>query len=62
MNAKELREKSVDELSKELGDLTTELFNLRMQKAMGQMAKTHLMPNVKKSIARIKTILEEKRV
>ena len=41
MKANELREKSVDDLNKELLELTREKFNLRMQTATGQMNRTH---------------------
>lgn len=60
MNVKELREKSVDELKNELLAVFKELFNLRVQKGIGQSPQTHLFRNAKKLIARIKTILREK--
>ena len=60
MNAKELREKSADELNKELLELAREQFNLRMQKGTGQLARPHQMKEVRRSIARVKTILREK--
>ena len=60
MNMQELREKSTSELQGELKSLLQEQFNLRMQKAVGQVAKPHLFKNVRRSIARIKTILREK--
>ncbi len=60
MKANELREKSVDDLNKELLELTREKFNLRMQTATGQMNRTHQLKNVRRSIARVKTILNEK--
>ena len=61
MKANELREKTVDELKKELLALLREQFNLRMQKGMGQGAKTNLpLRTVRLDIARIKTILNEK--
>ncbi len=60
MKATELRNKSVDELTKELLALLKEQFNLRMQRGTGQSAKSHLFKKVKASIARIKTILKEK--
>ena len=59
MLARELREKSVDELNEELLALLREQFNLRMQKASGEMAKTHLYKKVRADIARVKTILKE---
>jgi len=60
MKASELREKSDDELKKELLTLLREQFNLRMQKGTGQLTKTHQVGNVRRSIARVKTILNEK--
>lgn len=60
MIASELRKKSVVDLNKELEALHRELFNLRMQRGTGQMPKANLFPTVRRNIARIKTILEEK--
>ncbi|RDE18453.1 50S ribosomal protein L29 [Motiliproteus coralliicola] len=60
MNSVELREKSVDELNQELLDLLKEQFNLRMQKSSGQLAQTHLLGKVRRDIARVKTVLNEK--
>ncbi|HEB86264.1 MAG TPA: 50S ribosomal protein L29 [Gammaproteobacteria bacterium] len=60
MNATELREKTAEELNTELLGLTREQFNLRMQKATGQMARPHQMKVARRSIARLKTILNEK--
>lgn len=60
MKASELRDKSVEDLNKELLELTREKFNLRMQKATGQLARSHQLGAVRKNIARVKTILNEK--
>jgi large subunit ribosomal protein L29 len=60
MNAKELREKSVEDLSKELGNLQRQQFTLRMAQATGQLAQNSKIGVVRKDIARIKTILTEK--
>ena len=60
MNASELRDKNVAELNQELLDLLREQFNLRMQQATGQLAKPHLVCVVRKNIARVKTVLNEK--
>lgn len=60
MNAKEMRDKSADELNKELVDLLREQFNLRMQKGTGQLSRPHQMKEVRRNIARVKTILREK--
>ncbi|MFM2485498.1 50S ribosomal protein L29 [Celerinatantimonas yamalensis] len=60
MNASELKDKSVEELNAELLSLLREQFNLRMQASTGQLAQTHLLKNVRRSIARVKTILNQK--
>lgn len=60
MNASELRGKSVEELQGELLELRKEQFNLRMQKATGQSNQTHSLKNVRRSIARVKTVLNQK--
>jgi len=60
MNARELREKSVDELNTELLELRKEQFNLRMQKATDQSNQSHTLKNVRRNIARVKTILNQK--
>ncbi|BFM14278.1 50S ribosomal protein L29 [Maricurvus nonylphenolicus] len=60
MKASELREKSVEELN---GELITQLesqFKLRMQASTGQLAQSHLLKQVRRDIARIKTVLNEK--
>lgn len=60
MNATELKEKSVEELNAELLNLLREQFNLRMQASTGQLEKTDQLRKVRRSIARVKTILTEK--
>ena len=60
MNATELKEKSVEELNAELIELLREQFNLRMQHSTGQLEKTDQLRKVRRSIARVKTILTEK--
>ncbi len=60
MKASELRDKSVDELSKQLLTLREEQFKLRMQKGTGQLGQTHLLKQNQRDIARVKTVLEEK--
>lgn len=60
MKAKDLRNKSVEELGTELMSLLKEQFGLRIQRGAGQLPKPHLFRNVKLAIARIKTILTEK--
>lgn len=60
MKATELRQKSVEDLNKELDALQRQQFNQRMAKATGQLAKSHEVGLVRKDIARIKTVLNEK--
>ena len=60
MEASELRNKSVDELNEELVALRREQFNLRMQRATGELARNSEHNRVRKAIARVKTVLGEK--
>ena len=57
MKAQELREKSVEELNEQLLSLLRDQFNLRMQKATGQLGQSHMLSQVKRDIARVKTVL-----
>ncbi|BCA94015.1 50S ribosomal protein L29 [Legionella antarctica] len=56
----ELRNLSIEELQTELLSLRKEQFNLRMKKASGSLDKTHLITMVRKSVAKVKTMLTEK--
>ena len=58
---KKLREKSVRELNDELLRLRKEQFGLRMQKASGQLGQSHLLKEARRDIARVKTLIQEKR-
>ena len=60
MKASELKNKSVEDLNKDLLELAREQFNLRMQKGTGQLAKPHLLKEVRRNIARVKTVLNQK--
>ena len=60
MNVSEMRQKSAEELQQELLELLREQFNLRMQRATGQLSKPHLVKRVRRDVARVKTILNEK--
>ena len=60
MKATELKEKSVEELNAELINLLREQFNLRIQHTTGQLEKTDQLRKVRRSIARVKTILTQK--
>ena len=60
MNAQELRDKTPDQLRDELVNLKKEAFNLRFQQAGGTMENTARMRQVRRDVARVKTILNEK--
>lgn len=60
MNAEQLRGKAVNELKQELEGLLEEQFKLRMSKGMGQLPKTHELRRVRRDIARLRTVLNEK--
>ena len=59
MKAKEIRDMSAEEMSQKLASLKEELFNLRFQLATGQLENPMRIKDVKKTIARIKTIQRE---
>ncbi len=59
MKASELREKSPEDLNKQLLSLREEQFKLRMQKATGQLGQSHLLRENQRDIARVKTVLRE---
>jgi large subunit ribosomal protein L29 len=61
MNAQDMREKNEIELREELSGLLREQFNLRMQRGIGQLATPHDLRRVRRNIARIKTVLTEKK-
>jgi len=61
MNAAEVRAKTDDELTGELEVLGKEIFNLRFQRANGQLENTARVRQVRRDIARMKTILGERR-
>jgi large subunit ribosomal protein L29 len=60
MKAKEVRDLGDKELKQQLGDLKEELFNLRFQLATGQLDNVKRIAEVRKSIARVKTIIKER--
>ena len=60
MNAKELRDKTPDQLRDQLVQLKKEAFNLRFQQATGQLESTARMRQVRRDVARVNTILNEK--
>jgi large subunit ribosomal protein L29 len=59
-DAADLRTKSDDELGEQLGDLRKEAFNLRFQTASGQLENTSRVREVRRDIARVKTIIGER--
>ena len=61
MKASDLKQKSVDELNGELTTLRKEQFNLRFQRASGQLENTSRVRQVRRDIARIVTVLSERR-
>jgi large subunit ribosomal protein L29 len=60
MRAKELRELGMDELRQKEHDLKEELFNLRFQRATGQLENLMRVTHVKRDIAKVKTVLRER--
>ncbi len=60
MKATELRSKSQVELDQELQELLKEQFTLRMQEGSGQLARPDQVKKVRKNIARVKTVMNEK--
>ena len=60
MNAKELQDKTPDELKDQLSALKKEAFNLRFQQATSQLENTARMRNVRRDVARVKTVLNQK--
>jgi large subunit ribosomal protein L29 len=61
MKPEELRNKTVEELNSAVADLNQELFNLKFQLHTGHLENTSRIPQVRKEIARIKTVLQQKR-
>lgn len=62
MKVSEIRKLDDNGLNKQLSDLQAELFNLRFQKATGQLENPNAIGNVKKDIARFKTIITERKL
>jgi large subunit ribosomal protein L29 len=61
MKAAELRDLGADELGARARDLTDQLFRMRIQKSMGQLEAPDKMRTVRRDLARIKTVLRQKR-
>ncbi len=62
MKTKDIRELSVAEIEKKIRDARTELVNLRLRKQTGQVEKPHLLLEIRRELARMQTILKEKKV
>jgi len=60
MKVSEMKEKNVDELNEELLTLKREQFTLRMQKGSGQLEQNHRLKEVRRDVARVKTIITQK--
>ncbi len=61
MDIKDLRKKSADELNEHLVELRKEQFGLRMQRGTGQLTQVHQLRRVRREIARVKTLLGDKK-
>jgi large subunit ribosomal protein L29 len=61
MKIKELRDLTVDELRSKEREMAEQLFNLRLQKAIGQLEKPSRMREIRKDLARVLTVVNEKR-
>jgi large subunit ribosomal protein L29 len=62
VKARELKEMSEAELRQKDKEITEELFNLKFQHATGQLENTARLPQVRKDLARVKTLLREKEI
>jgi large subunit ribosomal protein L29 len=61
MKAAELRDLAADELGARERELTDQLFRMRIQKSMGQLESPEKIRNVRRDLARVKTVLRQKR-
>ena len=59
MNVKELREKNPVELNEKLTELLKSQFDMRMAKGNGQLTKNHVLKEVRRDIARVKTLIKQ---
>jgi len=59
--ARDLREETLEELGKRVGEMEDQLMRLRFQRATGQMDDQHKIRNVRKDLARVLTVINEKR-
>ena len=61
MISSDLIESSGKELQEKIDQLSKELFELRMQKSIGQLGQSHMLKQVKKEIARVKTLINKRK-
>ncbi len=61
MNTKDIRELSVAEIEKKIRDSRAELVQLRLRKQTGQVEKPHLLRELRRELARLQTILKDKK-
>ena len=60
MKAMDIRKMTTEEINKKVVELKAELFELRMKQATGNLEKSHKINELRKTIARLKTVLNEK--
>ena len=60
MKTSEIRKMSVEEINQKITELKTELFELRMKQSTGNLDKPHKINELRKTVARLKTVLNEK--
>lgn len=60
MKTSDIRKMTTEEINAKIKELKTELFDLRMKQATGNLEKTHHIDEKRKSVARLKTVLNEK--
>jgi large subunit ribosomal protein L29 len=60
MKVAEIRELGVDELQQRVKEYDDQLFRLRIQKSMGQLEAAYKLKNLRRDLARVKTVLREK--
>ena len=59
MKISEIREMSIEDINKKITEIKTELFDLRMKQATGNLDKPHRINALRKDVARLKTVLNE---
>ena len=59
MKTSEIRKMSKEDINKKIAEIKTELFDLRMKQATGNLDKPHMINSLRKDVARLKTVLNE---